>query len=251
MVEISSNYSILNQFMSDDKKVTIFIKEDNTERKITIHLRPIKDYYLNNEWATIYVLLTQEEQRRKIIPNSLLKDKQEPLDQLKVLFFQLSLYVEYDKVLAALKTQLSLVIENFSIDYNSKELLAGDVIITSDICNYIIYILKLSCGEREPKPKIFQSESARQLYLAQLQFEKQINSIKNNGAMDNEHLIKVALTICYCFPSLTFDYLFNQTMAQIRWLHKYAAASTSYDIMAQAYAAGNLKKGKTPDFFIK
>jgi hypothetical protein len=40
-------------------------------------------------------------------------------------------------------------------------------------------------------------------------------------------------------------------MAQILWLQKYAAGAVSYEVNAQAFAAGNVKKGKKLDFFIK
>jgi hypothetical protein len=68
---------------------------------------------------------------------------------------------------------------------------------------------------------------------------------------DAEGLIKMMLVITYKFPSLTIDYLFNQTMAQIQWLQKMAAGAVSYEVNAQAFAAGNTKKGKKLDFFIK
>jgi hypothetical protein len=45
--------------------------------------------------------------------------------------------------------------------------------------------------------------------------------------------------------------LFNQTLAQIRWLQKFAAESVSYSVNEQAFAAGNMKKGTKLDFFIK
>jgi hypothetical protein len=57
--------------------------------------------------------------------------------------------------------------------------------------------------------------------------------------------------ITYAFPSLTIDYLFNQTMAQIRWLQEHAAGAVSYSFNEKAMAAGNVKKGKKLDFFIK
>jgi hypothetical protein len=47
------------------------------------------------------------------------------------------------------------------------------------------------------------------------------------------------------------DYLINQTMAQIQWLQKQAAGAVSYEVNAQAFAAGNMKKGKKLEFFIK
>jgi hypothetical protein len=40
-------------------------------------------------------------------------------------------------------------------------------------------------------------------------------------------------------------------MAQIQWLQKYAAGAVSYEVNAKAFAAGNVKKGKKLDFFIK
>ena len=72
---------------------------------------------------------------------------------------------------------------------------------------------------------------------------------KKNG--DKDALIKIMLSITYAFPSFTIDYLFNQTMAQIQWLQQYAAKSVSYEVNAQAFAAGNMKKGQKLDFFIK
>jgi hypothetical protein len=63
--------------------------------------------------------------------------------------------------------------------------------------------------------------------------------------------MKSLLTIVYAFPSMTIDFLLNQTMAQIQWLQKYAAGSMSYEVNAKAFAAGNMKKGSKLDFFIK
>lgn len=60
----------------------------------------------------------------------------------------------------------------------------------------------------------FDSEEARQFFLAQQQYEEKIRNIRNqNGGEDS--ILKVLLTITYAFPSLTIDYLGNQTMAQI------------------------------------
>ena len=96
------------------------------------------------------------------------------------------------------------------------------------------------------------SKEVSQLRLAQKEFEEQIARIKNkNGARgDTEQILKILLTIVYKVPSFTFDYLFNQTMAQIHWLYNFAAQSVSYELAEKAYTAGNLK-GKLPEFFIK
>lgn len=128
--------------------------------------------------------------------------------------------------------------------------------ITSEIWNYIIYVLKLICGEKVIKPLTFDSEEAKQFYLAQQKLEQKINRTREkgkteNGENDRDNLMKILLSITYAFPSLTFDYLFNQTMAQIQWLQKYAAGAVSYEVNAKILAAGNMKKGSKLDFFIK
>lgn len=87
--------------------------------------------------------------------------------------------------------------------------------------------------------------------MAQQEQEEKIRRIRSSGNQDKEGLMKAFLAITYAFPSLTFDYLFEQTMAQIQWLQKYAAGAVSYEVNAQAHAAGNVKKGKKLDFFIK
>lgn len=101
------------------------------------------------------------------------------------------------------------------------------------------------------QPPVFDSEEARKLYLAQQEQEEKIRKIKSQASHDKEGLMKALLAITYAFPSITIDYLLNQTMAQIQWLQKYAAGAVSYEVNAQAYAAGNVKKGKKLDFFIK
>ena len=86
--------------------------------------------------------------------------------------------------------------------------------------------------------------------MAQQAAEARIKKMRAKQG-DAEGLLKAMLVITYKFPSLTIDYLFNQTMAQIHWLQKYAAGAVSYEVNAQAFAAGNTKKGKKLDFFIK
>ena len=111
-------------------------------------------------------------------------------------------------------------------------------------------MLRLSCGEKVEKPRIFSSEDERQFYLAQKKTEERIKQIKSQKPGDSESLLKSFLTIQYVF-NLSFDYLAEQTLAQIQWLQGYAAGAVSYEVNAQAFAAGNMKKGKKLDFFIK
>lgn len=87
--------------------------------------------------------------------------------------------------------------------------------------------------------------------MAQREQEEKIAKLKQSRDGDKDGLAKVLLSITYAFPSITIDYLCNQTMAQIQWLQKYAAGAMSYEVNAQALAAGNMKKGKKLEFFIK
>ena len=114
-----------------------------------------------------------------------------------------------------------------------------------------MYLLKLSYGEKIEKPIIFSSEEARKFYLAQKANEDKIKKLRSKQGEEGAELMNILLTITYKFPSLTIDYLFDQTMAQIVWLRKHAAGAVAYEVNAQAYAAGNVKKGKKLDFFIK
>lgn len=111
-------------------------------------------------------------------------------------------------------------------------------------------MLRLSCGEKVEKPHTFASEDERQFYLAQKKMEEKIKNIKAQKPGDSDSLLKSFLTIQYKFH-LSFDYLAEQTLAQIQWLQQYAAGAVSYEVNAQAFAAGNMKKGKKLDFFIK
>jgi hypothetical protein len=111
-------------------------------------------------------------------------------------------------------------------------------------------VLRLSCGEKVEKPRIFNSEEERQFYLAQRKMDERIKQIKSQRTGDSEALLKSFLSIQYKF-NLSFDYLAEQTVAQIQWLQGYAAGAVSYEVNAQAFAAGNMKKGKKLDFFIK
>lgn len=104
------------------------------------------------------------------------------------------------------------------------------------------------------KPILFETEEARKFYLAQKANERRMEAIRQKGVKNEQHddtVMKLLLSITYSFPSFTVDYLFDQTMAQIRWLQKKAAGAVSYEVNAKAFAAGNVKKGKKLDFFIK
>ena len=56
-------------------------------------------------------------------------------------------------------------------------------------------MLKLSCGEKEEKPRTFVSEEDRQMYLAQKEMEEQIKRIKSQKKGDSDGLLKSFLVI--------------------------------------------------------
>lgn len=171
----------------------------------------------------------------------------------KLCLFNLIQYKEYKDLIQDISYTLRTLIPDLKIDTNQKQLKVNDVIITEEIWDYFIYIIKLSCGEKVSKPVTFNSEAEKQWYLAQQEMDARIKKVREKGsksASETDSLAKILLYITYAFPSMTIDYLYNQTLAQIHWLHKYAAGSVSYSINAQALAAGNTKK-KQIDFFIK
>ena len=243
-MEITSNFSIVNLF-ANNKAVKIFTSIGT----ITVHLKSIGEFYNNEKWTMCYMMITNADKRKQILP----KDRQslDDIEEIKTLIFELGKYIQYQKVVSIIREQLLSTIDDLNYDFQNKQLKIKDGIITSDIWNYIIYILKLSCGEKEEKPLTFQDEYSKQLYLAQKEFEKKVHKIKSQNGGNDEQILKILLTISYQIPSLTFDYLFNQTMAQIHWLYLFAAKSVSYQVGAMTYAAGNMKQGKTPEFFIK
>ena len=75
-------------------------------------------------------------------------------------------------------------------------------------------MLKLSYGEKAEKPRTFGSEDERKFYLAQKEMDERIKNIKSQKKGDSEGLLKAFLSIQYKF-NLSFDYLAEQTMAQI------------------------------------
>lgn len=240
----TNDFSITRLFASENKDVRVFVDKV----QITLHLKTIRDLYEDEEWLTCYSIITRDDKRKEYIPKPY--QSLEPYNEIKTLIFELGLYSEYKRLVGVLRTQLESFIQDLSFDFEQKEFVAGAVTITSDIWNYLIYVLKLSCGEKEKKPMIFTDEASKQLYLAQLEMEKRVNKIKNgDGKGDDTQILKMLVSIIYQFPSLTLDYLFNQTMAQIHWLYGYAMKSVSYEVTSAAYTAGNLKKGTKLRFF--
>lgn len=243
---INDNYSISRLFVSKTANLAI----DKTQF-ITINFKSVHEFFENNEWNGIYHLWTKDlDEWHKMFPGS---NFNEIYDYIHYIIFDLGKYKQYWDTSLAMQKYIQEVIKDTEIDFSEKKIIANGVTITPEIWNYIIYLLKLSQGEKATQPPVFHSEAERAFYLKQLEYEKRIQKIKQKGNEngDKDSLIKTCLYIVYAFPSLTFDYLFEQTMAQIYWLQKMAAGSISYGFNEKAFAAGNVKKGKKLDFFIK
>lgn len=156
-----------------------------------------------------------------------------------------------------MKEALKFFFGDFLYIDKDNELIIQNVKITDEIWNYLIYVLKLIQGEKISKPVNMNnlSPAEKKWMEAQKKMQDKIDSIKkqsnNNKDADSDILIKIILSIIYAFPALKIDYLFNQTMAQIHWLQKYAAGSVSYNLNSMVMAAGNMKKGSKLEFFIK
>lgn len=240
---IENNYSITQLFIS--KEIIIIVdKKQSFNLKVPV----IKDLYTDTQWSNIFFLWTRTP---KDAQKYYYKEITTALDMVTLIVFDASQYQEYSKLSKQYKEYLQKWIPNIEFDYQNQELKVNNITITAEIWDHILYLLRLSCGEKVVQPPVFSSEEARKLYLAQQEQEEKIRRIKAQASHDKDGLMRVFLAITYAFPSITFDYLFNQTMAQIQWLQKYAAGAVSYEVNAKAYAAGNVKKGKKLDFFIK
>lgn len=245
-MELTDNFSISRLFMQ--KEVSVFL-----DKKLitTIHLKTARDFVCNSQWNGIYQLWTDLDEWHRIFPNLQLDSIIEYLELLK---FELGKYKQYSQFVDDMDQCFNETFDFIDFDFQLQKFILNGVIITPEIWDYCVYLLKLSQGEKVTKPRTFNSEEERAFYMQQLEYEKRIQQIKqkgNSAGGDKEGLIKTCLYIVYAFPSLTLDYLFNQTMAQIYWLQKMAAESVSYSFNEKAFAAGNVKNGKKLDFFIK
>ena len=238
---IRDNFNIFNLFL--DKKVKIYIDE----KTLYVRVPTIREFSSIDQINAVYHMwILPSDKLETIIPIK----SNNSLEFVKNVLFQLGMYKEFSNIANLFKISLNFYIPNIEIDYKNKQLIVDDITITEEIWEYILYVLRLSCGEKVEKPRTFDSEEERQFYLAQKKMEEKIKKIKSQKPGDSDALLKSFLTIQYKF-NLSFDYLAEQTLAQIQWLQGYAAGAVSYEVNAQAFAAGNMKKGKKLDFFIK
>ena len=241
-MQIINNFSITRLFITK----TIDISIDG----VTINMRipTIKEFYTNNDFNSVFHLWTMpiaDLQKLFFTPINT------SYEALTTMIFEYGQYARYRLIANGMRDALKFIFTDINIDMVEKKLKIGDITIDEEIWENILYLLKLSCGEKVNQPLTFASEEARKFFMAQREKEERIAKLKSTKQVDQDALIKSFLSITYAFPSLTIDYLCNQTMAQIQWLQKYAAGAMSYEVNAQALAAGNMKKGSKLDFFIK
>lgn len=244
-MEFKVDFNITRLFI--DKKIPLQI---NQQSVILVYCPPVREYYTNVGWNAMYHLWTTPESEFDKLPYQ----AQAPFDIVNILLFELGQYDQFRKLANFCAEALKKILPGVDIDFSNKKLVINGTTITTEIWDYVIYILKLSCGEKAEQPLTFDSPEAREFYKKQKEMEDKIRKIKSentNKKQDTKGVMKNMLAITYSFPSLSFDYLFDQTMAQIHWLQEMAAGEVSYRLNAQAMAAGNMKKGSKLEFFIK
>lgn len=247
---LKSNFSINKLFVSKIVKISV-----GNQGFLSVKLHTVGELLEDTEWGRFYELITCNPET-KFLPQT--TNKMDTFDFIELVSFNLGQYQEYRMFYNLIRQQLPLLFHEQEVvfDMKTKKIIVNDITMNSEIWNYIVYILQLSYGEKVSQPLTFDSEEARQFFLAQQEMEQKIKATRAKAKAQeskdvDDSIAKILLSIVYAFPSLTFDYLLDQTMAQVQWLQQYAAKSVSYNINAQALAAGNMKKGSKLDFFIK
>ena len=240
---IKDDFDIIKLFMNKNITVSVGVQS------FIVHVPTVTEFMTDKEINSCFTLWTMSKQKLKSTTNF---DYENSFSFVQDIVFNLGKYIEFEEIANSFTKALKFYIPEIEFDYAKKILVVNGIQINETIWNYILYLINLSCGMKVEKPRTFKSEAEKKFYLAQKEMEDKIQSIKEkNKTSENDGLMKAILLIIYSFPSLTIDYLIQQTMAQIHWLHSYAAESVSYARNAQAWAAGNLKSGAKVDFFIK
>lgn len=260
-MEFKNNYSLTRSFLT--KSVTISFSDndddDNSSPNFSsfdINLPTVSDFIDNENWLVLYSIINKPlSELEKMFP---IIEVTSPYDAICFIEQHISL-MDYFDLGIKLKFGMQLIFgDNCYWDTKIKRFViqqseAMSITITSQICDYVTDVIKLSCGKSITPQITPKTDAARKFFAAQKKMQEQIDAIKaknNSSTAETDDIIKTFLRITYSFPSLDIDYLFNQTLAQIHWLVNYAAKSVSYQVKSQAYAAGNMKKGSKLDFFI-
>lgn len=250
-VGLESNYDLFSLFISKEVKIW---NKNSRSKYITLRIPSIRDFYTKDDINAVYHLWKSPVSKM----NSLLGIKTDQFlvssfkEFVYLVIFELGMYKEIKPLAESFKSALTFFFPHINIDMSKHDIILDNgVTMTNEICDYALYILKLSCGEKVSAPLVFTSEAARKFYLAQKENDEIISSIRSQSGKDKDGLLKTFLSIEYSFPSYSHEYLLDQTMAQIQWLQKLAAGAVSYEVNAKAFAAGNTKKNSKLEFFIK
>ena len=249
-MKFTNDLNITKLFVS--KNITITIDDDSQKLSFILVPKLVRDFVENDSWnKTFYFLTLDVLDWKEIFHDKIVYD--ESFFYIQTVIFQLAAYQQYREIANNFEKYLQEIIPNLEINTSTKKFIVDGITITPEIWNYVIYVLQLTCGKKVQQPRIFLTQEERSFYLKQQEMERRIKKIKQQNANkgDDDGILKSMLAITYSFPSLSFDYLFDQTLAQIHWLAKMAAQEVSYRVNAQAFAAGNMKRGKKLDFFIK
>lgn len=241
---ITSDYSLTKLFLNKEIRIQV-----NETQSFIIKIKPLKDFITDEKWNGIYHMWGFSVKKWRSLFSI---DLPSSFDYIKLIILELVKYKQYADLANSFKLYLEEIIPNIEFDYRAATMSASvnGITITSEIWDYVVYLLKLTCGEKINQPL---SSDSHEFFQKQQEMEEKIKEIRNKNTKqtDSDQLMKILLSISYSFPFLTFEYLFDQTMAQIHWLQKMAVGEVSYKLNAQAMAAGNMKKGKKLEFFIK
>lgn len=244
-----NNFDLFQLFIT--KKVHIW--DDHIQ--FDIRVPTIRDLYTNDSMNLIRHFLTCPRSQLEQFNPLQSKDELDSYHIILTTIFELAPYAEYRAYATKFREGLQRLIPGLKFNNDNHTMTINEnVVLNTDICNYIGYILKLSCGEKVEVPFAAKTAREQKFYSAQRGVEDRIAALRRkNGNSDKTQnsLLKSFLFIEYAFPSYSHDYLLDQTMAQIRWLQQYAAASVSYKVSEKTFAAGNMKKNSKLDFFIK
>lgn len=241
---ITTNYDLTASFVTKD--FLLYVENET----INIHLMPLKSFYNDKDWLTFYNIVTTP--IKKLRDQLKIQKELDLYDIIMLFLVDLGKYKQYNKLYHSIIYGFNQIVDGFEVDLSTHKMYANHVEITREVLEYLLYVIKKSNGERIEKPRQFASEAERAFYLAQKEYEEQIRNMRQKQQNDGQDaMLKIFLSITYAFPSFTFEYLFEQTLAQIRWLQKYAAEAISYEVNKEIFAAGNMKRGSKLNFFIK
>ena len=170
-MKITDNYSITTLFIT--KNINIYC--DN--KIIKLNVPTIKDLYTNLDLNSIYHIWTSSFEDLQKLYFTPITDC---FNAIETMIFEYGQYNRYRIIATKMREVLVWLIPNINIDMKLKALSVDGLTITSEIWDYILYILKLICGEKVTQPLSFDSEEARKFYMAQREQEEKITKLRED-----------------------------------------------------------------------